>query len=106
MHTMEDYIKEKNSRGIDVIIISYDSAFPMIELKQNHGVYDLLFNGNLGYNGKEQIKEDILNRENTEFLVVTDKKDLFDQEPPEIREFIIDNLNFKGKICNYSIYSK
>ena len=106
MHTMEDYIKEKNSRGIDVIIISYDSAFPMIELKQNHEVYDLLFNGNLGYNGKEQIKEDILNRENTEFLVVTDKKDLFDQEPPEIREFIIDNLNFKGKICNYSVYSK
>lgn len=106
LDVLKNYIQEKNSKGIDVIIISYDSAFPMVELKQNHGVYDLLFNGNLGYNGKEKIKEDILNRENTEFLIVTDKEDLFEQEPPEIREFIIDNLNFKDKICNYSVYSK
>ena len=106
LDVLKNYIQEKNSKGIDVIIISYDSAFPMVELKQNHGVYDLLFNGNLGYNGKEKIKEDILNRENAEFLVVTDKEDLFEQEPPEIREFIIDNLNFKSKICNYSVYSK
>lgn len=106
MEALEKYIQEKNDNNIDVIIVSYDSAFPMIELKQSHGAYDLLFNGNLGYKGKEKLKEDILRRENTEFLVVADKKDLFAQEPPEIREFIINNLDFKGTICNYSIYSK
>lgn len=106
MEALEKYIQEKNDNNIDVIIVSYDSAFPMIELKQSHGAYDLLFNGNLGYKGKEKLKEDILSRENTEFLVVADKKDLFAQEPPEIREFIINNLDFKGTICNYSIYSK
>ncbi len=106
LNILENYIKEKNSNNIDVIIFSYDSAFPMVELKQSHGAYDLLFNGNLGYNGKEKIKADILNRKNTEFLVVTDEKDLFEQEPPEIRDFIINKLNFKGTICNYSIYSK
>lgn len=78
----------------------------MIELKQSHGVYDLLFNGNLGYNGKNKIKTDILNCENTEFLVVTNEDDLFIQEPPEIRKFILDNLEFKGYISNYSIYGK
>ena len=103
---IKNYIKEKNEKGIDVIIFSYDSAIPMIELKQSHGVYDLLFNGNLGYNGKENIKKDILSRKNTEFLVVTDEKDIFLQEPPEIREYIMKNLNYRGEICNYSIYSK
>lgn len=103
---IKKYIKEKNKEGIDVIIFSYDSAIPMIELNQNHGVYDLLFNGNLGFNGKEKIKLDILNRENTEFLVVTNEEDIFLQEPPEIRNFIIQNLNYKGNICNYSVYSK
>ena len=100
------YIKEKNEEGIDVIIFSHDSAIHMIELKQSHGVYDLLFNGNLGFNGKEKIKLDILTRENTEFLVVTNDEDIFLQEPPEIREYIIQNLNYKGNIGNYSIYSK
>ena len=77
----------------------------MIELNQSHGVYDLLFNGNLGYNGKEKIKKDILNRKNTEFLVVTNENELSYQESPEIRNFIIQNLNFEGYIENYSIYS-
>jgi hypothetical protein len=103
-NTLKDYILNKNSEGIDVIIVSYDAGFPMIELKQSHGVYDLLFNGNLGYNGKENIKNDILNRKNTEFLVVTNEDDIFLQEPPEIREFIMQNLSFEGTIENYSIY--
>jgi len=103
---IKKYIKEKNAEGIDVIIFSYDSAISMIELKQSHGVYDLLFNGNLGFNGKEKLKNDILSRENTEFLVVTNDYDIFQQEPPEIRDFIIQNLNYKGSVWNYSVYGK
>lgn len=103
---IERYILEQNENGIDVIILSYDAAFPMIDLKQNHGAYDLLFNGNMGYDGLEKFKKDIINREKTQFLIVTDDKDVFWQESLEIREFIMKNLIPVGEICNYTIYSK
>ena len=67
-------------------------------------MYDLLFEGNLGYNGKNKIK--IISRENTQFLIITNEDEVFTQQPLEIRNFIIENLNFKGTICNYSIYQK
>ena len=102
---VEQYILEQNSNGIDVMILSYDAAFPMINLKQNHGVYDLLFNGNMGYNGIEKTKQDIIDRKNTQFLLVTEEEDLFWQESKEIREFIMENLNSIGEINNYTIYS-
>lgn len=101
---LEEYILDQNKSGIDVIIISDDASLPVIELNQNHLMYDLLYEGNLGYNGKNRIKSDILSKKNTQFLVVTSEEDIFEQQPPEIRDFIINNLNYKGTICNYSIY--
>lgn len=102
---LKQYINEQEKNGITVLICSHDAAFPMIELKKSNGVYDLLFNGNLGYKGKEKIYSDINNLKNTEFLVVTDPIDIFVQEPTEIRDYIMNNLEYKGKIHNYSIYS-
>lgn len=101
---IKEYILKQNQDGIDVIIISDDASLPIIELNQNHHIYDLLFEGNLGYNGKNRIKKDILSKKNTQFLVVTNEEDIFEQQPIEIRDFIIENLTFKGTICNYSIY--
>lgn len=102
---LEKYIISQNEKGIDVIIASSEAAYSMIELKQSHGEYDLLFNGNMGYNGIERVKEDISSRKNTEFLIFTDEKDMFWQESKEIREFIQKNLTKKGEILNYTIYS-
>lgn len=102
---LKKYIQMQNEKGITVLICSHDAAFPMIELKQSHGMYDLLFNGNLGLNGKEKIKQDIDSLKNTEFLVVTNEEDIFVQEPPEIREYIMNNLENVGSIHNYSIYT-
>lgn len=102
---LENYIIEQNNKNIDVIIVAFDSAFPMIELKQSHGAYDLVFNGNLGYNGAEEMEKDILSKRNTEFLIFTNPDDLCYQDSIEIRDFIINNLNFKGNIEHYSIYS-
>ncbi len=101
---IKEYILEQNQAGIDVIIISDDSSLPIVELNQNHHIYDLLYEGNLGYNGINKIEKDILLKKNTQFLIVTNEEDLFEQQPPEIRKFIIENLTFKGTICNYSIY--
>lgn len=102
---LKNYIQTQNNKGINVLICSHDAVFPMIELKQSHGMYDLLFNGNLGLNGKEKIKQDIDSFKNTEFLVVTNEEDIFVQEPPEIRKYIMDNLEYVGSIHNYSIYT-
>lgn len=101
---IENYILEQNKNGIDVIMISDEASMPAIELNQNHLVYDLLYDGNMGYDGKNRIKQDIMSKENTQFLVVTNEEDIFEQQPPEIRKFIMENLNFKGTISNYSIY--
>lgn len=103
---LKSYITEKNNNGINVLILSFDSGYTVADLKQNNGVYDLLFNGNLGYNGIEKTKKDLLQKNNTELLIVTDESDLHFQESHEIRDLIIENFNYKGEICNYSIYSK
>lgn len=105
INTLENYITHKNNNGIDVIICSSDSAFVMVSLKQSHGPYDLIFYGNLGYNGIEKMKQDILSRKHTEFLVLKNEEDLFDQEITEIRDFMIENLTKCGEICNYDVYS-
>ncbi len=101
---LKKYVLSQNRNGIDVIIISDDASLPIIELNQNHPIYDLLFEGNLGYNGKAKIKNDILSKNNTQFLVVTNEEDIFEQQPTEIITFIKNNLTYKGTICNYSIY--
>ncbi len=101
----QKYILEQNEKGIEVVILTAESAYTMTELKQNHGEYDLLFNGNMGYDGVKRIEKDILSRENTEFLVLTNEEDMFWQESKEIREFIIKNLKPKGEILNYTIYT-
>lgn len=102
---IKNYIIEKNSEGIDVIVFSYEAAMVMIDLNQSHGAYDLPFNGNLGYDGVNKMEQDILSKKNTEFLIFTDEKDMFWQESKEIRDCIINNLNYVGNIENYSIYS-
>ena len=105
IENIKNYIIEKNSKGIDVIVCSYEAAMVMIDLNQSHGAYDLPFNGNLGYDGVNRMEQDILSKKNTEFLIFTDEEDMFWQESKEIRNCIINNLNYVGDIENYSIYS-
>lgn len=103
---LKDYVTDKNQKGLDVIICSSESAYVMIPLKQSHGAYDLIFYGNLGYNGIEKMKQDILSREHTEFLVLKREDDMFRQEVTEIRDFIIENLSRYGEFLNYDVYIK
>ncbi len=103
---LKDYVTDKNKKGVDVIICSSESAFVMIPLKQSHGAYDLMFYGNLGYNGIENMKQDILSKEHTEFLVLKKEDDMFKQEITEIRDFITENLSRYGEFLNYDVYIK
>ncbi len=100
----QNYILEQNKKGKEVIILSGEAIYTMVELNQNHGEYDLMFNGNLGYRGVERVKRDIIDKKNTEFLIYTNEEDIFWQESKEIRNFIKENLTKKGEILNYTIY--
>lgn len=92
MTTMVDYINSQNALKKDVIIISFDSALSMIPLKQCNNYFDVVFNGNLGYNGEDELINIIKNSPNTEFLIHTDSSDCFWQESTTLRNFIIENL--------------
>lgn len=104
--TLNNYISFRNENGIDVIVCSYKSAYIMIPQKQSHGAYDLIFYGNLGYNGIEKMKQDILSRENTEFLVINNENYGTGQFVIEIQDFIRENLTKCGEILNFDVYSK
>ena len=106
INTLDNYISFRNENGTDVIICSADSAYVMIPLKQSHGAYDLIFYGNLGYNGIEKMKQDILEKEYTEFLIKKDYSNECDQFIIEITDFIKENLTKCGELLDYDIYTK
>lgn len=101
---IKKFISDQERIGNSVKILSYDAALPMIELKRSNEKYDMFLSGNLGYNGIHNSINEIKQSKNTIYLIKTSEKDVFYQEPPEIRKFIMENLNFKGTICDYSIY--
>lgn len=101
---IKKFILEEENNGKVVKILAYDAALPMVELKKSNGKYDLFFAGNLGYNGINNSINEIKNSKNTIYLLFTDESEIFDQEPLIVRNYIIDNLNYKGTICHYSIY--
>lgn len=106
IETVSQYILKRNSEGVDVILITSDAAYTMINLNQNHNYFDLAFNGNLGYDGVNRLIEKISQSTKTEFLIYTNQEDMFWQESLEIRNYIINNLEKSGEILNYSIYYK
>lgn len=101
---LKKYIKTQNKENKNVIIIASDSALTMISLNKNNQEFDLVFNGNLGYNGENKLIEKIKSLKDTEFLIFTNEDDCFWQESPKIRNYIIENLNKTGEILDYSIY--
>lgn len=99
-----NYILSKKEAGTDVIILAYDAAAYMVPLRINHREFDLLLSGNLGYHGIQNTIDKISNMQNTEFLIFTDEENCFYQEPKEIRNYILNNLEKNGEFLDYSIY--
>lgn len=104
INDMTDYILKKKENNTDVLVLSYEAVNYMVPLGINNGEFDLLFSGNLGYNGTQKTIEKISSMQNTEFLIFTNEEDCFWQESPKIREYIINNLQKTGEFLNYSIY--
>ncbi len=104
IQNMTNYISNKRKTGTDVIILAYDAASYMVPLQINNCEFDLLLSGNLGYRGIENTIQKISQMQNTEFLIFTNEEDCFYQEPKQIREYVIQNLEKTGEFLNYSIY--
>ena len=98
------FIVDNEQNGDNVIILSYEAALPMIELKKSNGKYDMFLSGNLGYNGIQNSIDEIKNQKNTLYLILANEEDLFFQDPLEVRNYIINNLHYYGTYSNYVVY--
>ena len=98
------YIEEKRKNNIKVIVLEHDAGLYMLPLGINNNEFDMLLSGNLGYNGIQKTINKISKMKNAEFLIFTDEKNVFWQSPKEIREYILNNLEKKDEILDYSIY--
>ena len=97
------YIETKEEEGYKVYVVSWDASEYMVPMNRNNNKYDLLFNGNLGYKGKEKILEEIKNFENT---IILKNKQTFWQEPEEIAKYIKENYTKIDEIENLDVYAK
>ena len=98
------YIKSQKENNINVIVLEHDAGIYMLPLGINNYEFDMLLSGNLGYNGIQKTIDKISKMSNTEFLIFTDENLVFWQSPKEIRKYVLDNLEKKGEILDYSIY--
>lgn len=101
LEEVTEYINQKEKEGIDVICISADSPLYMTFLHKNHGEFDLCFIGNLGYNGKEKIIDEVKKLKNTEILI--NDNDYW-QEVEELKYFVRENYENIGNIQDLKIY--
>lgn len=101
LEEVTNYIKEKEKEEIDVICLSADSPLYMTALNKNHGELDLCFNGNLGWNGKNNTLEKVKDLRNTEILISTDE---YWQEVDEIKNYVRENCEELEQINNLNVY--
>ena len=100
---VNEYIRKKEQEGYNVYIMSpYASVF-MIPLERNNYKYDLLLQGNLGYQGEERLVEEIKTLENPLFLKT---EELIFQESVIIDDFIKENYKEIDKVSNFIVYAE
>lgn len=95
------YIKENSNK---VVILSGKAALYMVPLKQNNGMLDLPFKGNLGAGEEEGLVSLIRSMKETEILIDKDEKNMEWQESKMAREYIIRNMEKIGEIEEFDIY--
>ena len=90
------FMDEKEAQGYHVYILSSNASLYSISRNQNNGYFDLLLNGNLGYNGVNNIIEKISKIKNPLFLKA-DLGEINFQEPKEIENYIVNNYKYTGE---------
>lgn len=99
---IDDYILKQRDNGKVVYILDAEAAIYNIPLDIYHKDYDMFNKGNLGAKGEQGIIDRIKDEKNAIYLI---KKDNLNwQNPNEVREYILDNLSYKGEISIFWIF--
>ncbi len=98
IETVNEYINHHEGK---VIMLSDKSAIYNIPEKRNNGKMDLVFLGNLGYQGEDRLIEEVSNMKNTQILIY---EPLFWQESEKLLNWLKEHCEVVGKIEEYDIY--
>lgn len=102
INEVTEYIKDKEALGFKVYILSPDAGIYMIPLERyDNNKFDLLFQGNLGYDGENRLVETMKNMKNTIFLK---RDDLFYQESKIIDDYVKESYKIVDEINGYNVY--
>ena len=106
IHEIDKYILEKEKEGYKVLILDIDASKYMVPLHRNNYKYDLLLNGNLGFNGEKRVIAEISELENLLILRQKPEKETEKiQQPKNIDTFIEENYKYIGEINDLEIYN-
>ena len=85
-------------------ILDATAAIYMIPINKYNKNYDMLLKGNLGENGEENLKQEIGESKNTQYLILKDKFNKNWQTPLDVIEYVKTNKNKIGEIEIFDIY--
>ncbi len=105
INKVHEYMIEKEEQGYNVYILSSNASLYEIPYHiVNRNKFDMILNGNMGYNGTERMIEQIKNIENPIFL----KSDYssFYQESKEVDDFIKEHYTIVDSFGEFIIYTK
>ena len=87
-----------------VTIIDASAAIYMIPINKYNKDYDMLLKGNLGFNGENNMIEEISNSKDTKYLILNDKYNKNWQTPLNIIDYVKENKTKIGEIEIFDIY--
>lgn len=103
---INQYVLEKEKEGYKVLILDIDASKYMVPLHRNNYKYDLILNGNLGYNGEERLISEINDIENLLILRQKPEKETIDiQQSEGVDKYIEQNYKRIGEINDLEIYN-
>ena len=102
INEVDEFIIANKENGKNVYVLDAEAAIYYIPLNMYNKDYDMFLKGNLGADGEERIIKRIQSEENAVYLIK--QRGLNWQNPGNVREYIIGNLNHTGNISAFMIY--
>lgn len=99
---IEEYIQINQNEGKKVYVLDAEAAIYMIPLDIYNKDYDMFLKGNLGKSGEQGIIDRIASEDDAIYLIK--KSGLNWQNPDNVRNYIIDNLQCTGDISIFWIF--
>lgn len=87
-----------------VKILDASAAMYMIPINKYNKNYDMFNKGNLGFNGENNIIEEISNSKDTKYLILNDKYNKNWQTPLKVIDYVKENKTKTGEIEIFDIY--